>query len=360
MADESKVDLFDVELPALEALLASWGETRADAQQVWKWLYRRRATDFDQMTTLPQDLRARLKAETTLYVPPMLARQEAPDGETRKDLLQLEDGEQVEVVLLRYRERRSACISTQVGCACGCRFCATGQMGFVRQLSSAEIVAQVLHLQRELMTSQERLSNIVLMGMGEPLLNYEHTMTAIRRLIDPRGMGFIRRRITLSTVGIVPGIKRLVDENLQINLAVSLHAATDTLRSQLVPINRRHPLDELFAALKLYTTQTQHRVMLEWVMIDGINDTRKQAEALVERLAGIPVHVNLIRLNATPDYVGQPSSLEAIEAFTAVLDRHHIPHTMRQRRGGAIAAGCGQLRCRSPWGGARETSGDRA
>ncbi len=286
-------------------------------------------------------------AETTFYVPSVLARQEAPDGETRKDLLQLEDGEQIEVVLLRYRERRSVCVSTQVGCACGCSFCATGQMGFVRQLSGEEIVAQVLHLQRELATGQRQLSNIVLMGMGEALLNYEHTLAAIRWLVDPRAFGFIQRRITLSTVGIVPGIRRLIDEDLRINLAVSLHAATDTLRNQLVPINQRYPLDDLFAALKLYTAQTQRRVMVEWVMIDGINDTREQAEALVERLTGISAHVNLIRLNPTSDYDGQPSTLAAIDAFVAALDQNHIPHTMRQRRGGAIAAGCGQLRSRA-------------
>jgi 23S rRNA (adenine2503-C2)-methyltransferase len=289
---------------------------------------------------------ALLAAETTLYVPRVLARQEAPDGETRKDLLQLEDGQQIEVVLLRYRERRSACVSTQVGCACGCRFCATGQMGFVRQLTSGEIVAQVLHLQRELAAEHRRLSNVVLMGMGEPLLNYEHTLAAVRWLIDRRAMGFPPRRVTLSTVGIVPGVRQLIDEDLPINLAISLHAATDELRDQLVPVNRRYPLDELLTALGEYTARTGRRVMLEWVMIDGVNDTREQAEALVARLAGVPAHVNLIRLNATAGYAGQPSSLEAIEAFTAVLDRARVPHTMRQRRGGAIAAGCGQLRSR--------------
>jgi 23S rRNA (adenine2503-C2)-methyltransferase len=351
------VRLHDLELSALEALLATWGGTRADAQEVWHWLYQRGATAFDQMTTLPQTLRERLAAETTLYVPPVLARQEAPDGETRKDLLQLEDGEQIEVVLLRYRERRSACVSTQVGCACGCTFCATGQQGFVRQLSSEEILAQVLHLQRELAAVQGQLSNVVLMGMGEPLLNTEPTLAATRRLVNPRALGFVQRRITLSTVGIVPGIERLVDEDLQINLAVSLHAATDTLRDRLVPINQRYPLDDLFAAMRLYTTQARRRIMIEWVMIDGVNDTPEQAQALAERLAGIPAHVNLIRLNPTPDYDGQPSPPAAIDAFVAVLDHHRVPHTMRQRRGGAIAAGCGQLRSRARSAGQEPTSG---
>jgi 23S rRNA (adenine2503-C2)-methyltransferase len=299
------------------------------------------------MVTLPQTLQEKLAAETTFHTPVVLARQEAPDGETRKDLLEMKDGEQIEVVLLRYRQRRSACISTQVGCACGCPFCATGQMGFVRQLASEEIVAQVLHLQRELASKQERLSNIVLMGMGEPLLNYEHTLSATRRLVDHRAMDFVQRRITLSTVGIVPGIERLADENLQVSLAISLHAATDALRDQLAPINQRYPLNDLFAAVRYYTTRTQRRVMFEWVMIDGINDTREQAEALVARLTGLPAHVNVIRLNRTPDYPGQASLPQAIEAFRAILDRAQIPHTMRQRRGGAIAAGCGQLRASS-------------
>jgi 23S rRNA (adenine2503-C2)-methyltransferase len=285
-----------------------------------------------------------------------LASQEAPDGETRKDLLQLTDGEQIEVVLLRYRQRRSACISTQVGCACGCLFCATGQMGFVRQLSSEEIVAQVLYLQRELAARAERLSNVVLMGMGEPLLNCDATIAALRRLTDQRTFGFAPRRITLSTVGIVPGIRRLLNEDklengkkekdLPIRLAISLHAATDALRSRLVPISERYPLDDLFGAVREYIGRTQRRVMFEWVMIGGVNDTPEQAEALCARLAGIPAHVNLIRLNPTLDYHGRPSSPAAIESFRAILDWAHIPHTMRQRRGAAIVAGCGQLRSR--------------
>ena len=279
-----------------------------------------------------------------LTLPRVLARQEDPGGETRKDLLELEDGAQIEVVLLRYRERRTACISTQVGCACGCLFCATGQMGFRRQLTCEEILAQVLHLQQELGLRDERLTNVVLMGMGEPLLNYDNTLSGIRRLVDPRGLGFVQRRITVSTVGIVPGIKRLMDEGLGVNLAISLHAATDGLRRQLVPVSERYSLAELLAAAKLYTSRTQRRVMFEWVLIDGVNDTLEQAEALVERLAGMPAHVNLIRLNATAGYEGRSSPEETIDGFAAALDRAGIPHTMRQRRGEAISAGCGQLR----------------
>lgn len=337
-------NLYDLDFPALEARLMGWGGTHGHAREVWAWLYRQWPVDFEHLPDLPGALRERLVAETTLGVPTVLTRQEAPDGKTRKDLLQLADGERVEVVLLRYRERRSACISTQVGCACGCRFCATGQSGFTRQLSAGEISAQVLHFQRELAIQGQRLSNFVLMGMGEPLLNYDHTLAALHRLSDPRGLGFAPRRITLSTVGIAPGIERLSTERLPLNLAISLHAATDDLRSQLLPINRRYPLDVLFASVEQYTQRTGRRIMFEWVMIDGINDTREQANALAARLAGLPVHVNLIRLNPIPEYTAQPSTPEAIATFVTILDRAHIPHTLRQSRGGAIAAGCGQLR----------------
>ncbi len=342
------MNLYDLDFATLDALLATWGVAAVHRQTVWKWLYRRFPTDFATLpVTLPQAVQARLKAQTTLQFPTLVDSQVATDGMTRKDLLQLADGERVEVVIMRYRHRHSACISTQVGCACACRFCATGQMGFVRQLTAAEIVAQVIHAQRVLVAEEKTLTNFVLMGMGEPLLNYDNTLEALRRLCDPRGMDFVERRITLSTVGIVPAIERLAHENLRINLAVSLHAATDALRESLLPINHRYPLADLRAALETYTALTRRRVMLEWVMIAGVNDGQEQAAALVERFIGIPIHVNLIQLNPTPDYDAQPSPPEAIEAFTAMLDRAGIPHTLRQRRGVPIAAACGQLRRRS-------------
>ncbi|HQE93034.1 MAG TPA: 23S rRNA (adenine(2503)-C(2))-methyltransferase RlmN [Anaerolineae bacterium] len=342
------MNLYDLDLVALETLFTAWGVPAVHARTVWKWLYRCIPTDFTALPpTLPQTLQARLRAEMTLELPQAVDSQFTADGSTRKDLLQLADGERVEVVIMRYRHRHSACISTQVGCACACRFCATGQMGFMRQLRAAEIVAQVLHAQRILATNGQTLTNFVLMGMGEPLLNYDNTLTALRRLCDPRGMGFVERRITLSTVGIVPGIERLAGEKLRINLAVSLHAATDAVRDALLPLNRRYPLDDLCDALRTYTAITQRRVMLEWVMIDGLNDTREQAGALVARFAGIPVHVNLIQLNPTPEYAERPSSPEAVDAFSTILDQAGIPHTLRQRRGVPIAAACGQLRRRS-------------
>ncbi|MBN2391140.1 MAG: 23S rRNA (adenine(2503)-C(2))-methyltransferase RlmN [Anaerolineae bacterium] len=341
-----KPNLYDLDLSGLETLLGVWGEPRYRAKQIWEWLYRHLITNTEQMTSLPKALRERLAEETRLSIPRVLARQESFDGETRKDLLEFDDGHTVEVVLMRYIERRSACISTQVGCAVGCQFCATGQMGFQRNLTSGEIVAQVMYLARELNVQDQKLTNVVLMGMGEPLLNYNHTLAAIRTLIHPDGFQMGQRRITLSTAGIAPGIRRFADEGLQVNLAVSLHAATDALRSELMPINRKHNLNELFAAISDYLTKTNRRVTLEWVLIDGVNDTLEQAEALAARTAGMLVHVNLIPLNPTADYSGQPSSDEHIETFTQILERRHVPFTLRLRRGIDIQAGCGQLRAR--------------
>ena len=407
----SRTLLYDLEFPALQALLEGWGEPRYRARQVWEWLYVHLADDFDRMTNLPKALRRRLAEETVIGVPEVVDTLVSSDGQTRKDLLRLQDGETVEVVLMRYERRRTVCVSTQVGCPIGCVFCATGQAGFRRNLTAGEIVAQVLHFARVLRAEGERVTNVVLMGMGEPLLNYDASLAAIRRLIDPQGFRLGQRHITLSTVGIVPGIDRLSREKgigtpvegpagvpvgaqliapqrepptpqreppekpqqtpqrepsekpqqtpqreppekppgkpLQITLAVSLHAATDDLRDQLVPINRKYPLDELFAACHRYVERTGRRISFEWALIAGVNDSTVQAEALAARLSGLRAHVNLIPLNPTPTYEGKPSPPEAIAAFTAVLDRHRIPYTLRLRRGIEIQAGCGQLRYRA-------------
>jgi 23S rRNA (adenine2503-C2)-methyltransferase len=339
-----KPNLYELSLPELETLFEQWSEPSYRARQLWTWMYEHLATEFSEMTSLPKTLRARLAEEAVLYVPPVLAQQISLSGETRKDLLEMQDGEQVEVVLMRYIERRSACLSTQVGCTVGCQFCATGQMGFVRDLTAGEIVAQALHFQRELDAQGQRLTNIVFMGMGEPFLNYDHTLKAIYRLMHPEGFNFGQRRMTISTVGIVPGIRRFTKEDLQVNLAVSLHAATDALRNELMPINRRYPLDDLFAAIAAYIDRTNRQVTFEWALIDGVNDTPRQAKALAARIEGMLVHVNLIPLNPTVGFEGRPSSSERVKQFTQILDRHHILHTLRLRRGIEIRAGCGQLR----------------
>jgi 23S rRNA (adenine2503-C2)-methyltransferase len=346
------LQFYDLDYSALQSLLEDWGEPAYRARQLWEWLYVHLADSFDQMTSLPKSLRERLASETTIGVPEVADTLSSEDGEARKDLLRLADGETVEAVLMRYERRRTACISTQVGCSVGCAFCATGQMGFRRNLTTGEIVAQALHFARILQAEGERLSNVVFMGMGEPLLNYEATLAAVRRLIDPQGLNIGQRHITLSTVGVVPGIERLAGEAghqggpLQITLAISLHAATDQLRDQLVPMNRRYNLDALFAACHEYVRRTGRRVSFEWALIEGVNDTPQQAQALAARLVGIHSHVNLIPLNPTADYGGEPSSNETLDAFTKELERRHVPYTVRIRRGIDIQAGCGQLRQR--------------
>ncbi len=344
---DTKPNLYDLNYDELEALVRRWGEPRYRADQIWTWLYQHLATEISQMTSLPKALRTKLEEQVVHYVPPIVAVQESIDGETRKDLLEMVDGERVEVVLMRYIDRRTACISTQVGCPIGCEFCATGQMGFRRDLTSGEILTQVLHFERELQAQGQRLSNVVFMGMGEPFLNYDSTLAAIRRLMHPQGFNMGQRRMTLSTAGIVPGIQRFSDEGIQVNLAVSLHAATDEVRNDLMPVNRRYNLDALFTALRVYIEKTNRQVTLEWVLIEEVNDTTEQAIALAARVATMLIHVNLIALNPTAGYPGRRSSPERVEAFIEVLERRHIPHTLRLRRGIDIRAGCGQLRARN-------------
>jgi len=339
-------NLLDLDYPGLENLLKEMAEPRYRAKQVWQWLHKQLATEIQDMSSLPKSLRAKLQEATLLNTPKVLAQQESLTGETRKDLLEMHDGEQVEAVLMRYIDRRTVCVSTQVGCAVGCRFCATGQMGITRNLSSGEIVAQVYHFERALRDQGRRVTNVVFMGMGEPLLNYDHTLAAIRRLMDPDGLNMGQRRISLSTAGISSGIRRFAKEGLQVNLAVSLHAATDELRGGLMPVNERHDLDALFSAVQEYIRRTNRQVTFEWALIDGVNDTPEQAEALAARISGMLAHVNLIPLNPTEGYRGVPSTDENIAAFTDILDRRHVGYTLRLRRGMDIQAGCGQLRVR--------------
>jgi 23S rRNA (adenine2503-C2)-methyltransferase len=341
--------LYELDLPSLQSLLERWGEPSYRAQQIWEWLYDHLVTDFAQMSNLPKTLRRKLERKTTLKALEVVDSVRSDDGKTRKDLLRLRDGETIEAVLMRYEQRRTACLSTQVGCAMGCPFCATGQMGFIRDLTAGEIVAQALHFARDLQEQDDRLTNVVLMGMGEPLANYEASLEAILRFNHPEGFRMGQRHITLSTVGLVPAIQRLAKEELQITLAVSLHAATNTLRNQLVPVNRRYGLDALFEACAYYVDRTGRRVSFEWALIDELNDSPEQADMLANRIYAhhAPAHVNVIPLNPSADFLGQPPTEDRLAAFTEVLDRRSIPYTVRVRRGIEIQAGCGQLRQRS-------------
>ena len=337
------IHLYDLDRPEVDALMRDMGEPAYRARQLWQWLYTHLAGDFPEMTNLPLRVRAELAKTTGIDTPELVRALRSRDGMTRKDALRLPDEETVEAVLMRYERRRTACVSTQVGCPVGCVFCATGQMGFRRSLSAGEIVAQAIHFARTLRKEGQRLTNVVLMGMGEPLLNYAASLGAVRRLIDPSGLGIGQRRITLSTVGVAPAIIQLAAEGLEITLAISLHAATDELRDGLIPMNRRYPLDALFEACHSYVARTRRRISFEWALIEGLNDTPEQGGALAARLTGLLAHVNLIPLNAVPGYGGKPSSPNRISAFARELERHRVPYSIRTRRGLDIQAGCGQL-----------------
>ena len=341
----SKRNLYDISQNEIGALLTEWGQPAYRARQVVEWLYKHKATSFDEMTSLPKGLRDKLAAETRIGVLEQVDEQRSNDGQTIKRLFKLPDDQLIESVLMDYDDgRHTACISTQAGCAMGCVFCATGQMGFARNLTSGEIVEQALYFARELEKQGSRLSNIVLMGMGEPLHNYDNTLRAIRALNDPDGLGIGQRHITLSTVGLVPAMRRYAEEDIQAGLAVSLHAATDEERSRLLPVNRRYPIADVLDAVKYYVEKTGRRVTFEWALIRGENDTVEQARRLGQLLKGILCHVNMIPLNPTGGYDGAPSDPERVAAFQAELERWGVSSTVRVRRGIDIQAGCGQLK----------------
>jgi len=302
-----------------------------------------RAATPDAITTIPKALRERLGTEFKFQLLTRIVEKKSSDGETRKALFGLHGGQQIETVLMGYEARRTLCISTQAGCAMGCVFCATGQMGFRRNLSAGEIVEQVLVFARDLKAQGDHLTNIVVMGMGEPFHNYDATLAAVDILNDPQGFNFGARRITISTVGLVPMIERFAAEHRQVNLAVSLHAATDDLRTEMLPINKKYPLAMLFDAVRKYYAATRRRVTFEWALIQGKNDTVEQARALAILAVGLPCHVNVIPLNPTRDYAGRATTRERAAAFKEELERHHITCTIRVRRGIDISAGCGQL-----------------
>jgi 23S rRNA (adenine2503-C2)-methyltransferase len=412
-----RLNLHDLTREELRLQFVRWGFSPVHAARLWAYLYLELVEDFSSMPELPAKVLVRLEAEARIGVLPTALETDSSDGFTRKYLLALPDAERIETVLMRFTGRVTACISSQVGCAMGCVFCATGQMGYTRHLTPGEIVAQAVHVARALRhlpppktfsaepvppdsaiapaspkppdlpappashaspaplvsrlfpvlsaspasvsgnaspsgkrhvlhdTSPERrLRNIVLMGMGEPLHNYEAVMHAIDILRDPNGLALAAERITLSTVGVVPGILRLAQERRPLHLAVSLHAATQAERAALVPAARKWPLDELMAACRTYSETTGRRIFYEWTLIEGKNDTPEQARAVGTLLRGLPAQVNLIPLNPTAGYDGVPTHTAAAKAFQRILaDEFSLPSTVRQRRGIDIAAGCGQL-----------------
>lgn len=343
---QSLPNLYDLTRDEMDDLIRRLGEPRYRVEQVWNWLYRQKADSFEAMTSLPGEMREKLAVETRLGGFELETEVFSSDGETRKLLLRLPDGQLIETVLMRYDSRVTACVSTQAGCAMGCVFCATGQMGFARNLTAGEIVEQVIYVARILEGSDKRLSNVVLMGMGEPLHNFEATLAAIERITDQTALGIGQRHVTVSTVGLVPAIRRFADENSQVRLAVSLHAATDEKRSALLPVNQRWPLHQLIGACHYYVERTGRRIMIEWAMIAGQNDSQEEAHALGSLLERLLCIVNIIPLNPTQGYDGLPADRERIETFRGVLNDYGVQSTVRVRRGIDIDAGCGQLKAK--------------
>lgn len=338
-----KTSIFDQDLEDFQAMLNTWHQPSYRAQQIWQGLYRRLWSGLDQFSNLPLDLRKKLRDayHITGLNPVQILR--STDGETTKTLFRLQDGLFIETILMKYRQRRTLCISTQAGCALGCVFCATGQEGFKRNLTSGEIVEQVIVHARELSKINDKLTNVVFMGMGEPFLNYEAVMQAINRLNHHEGLNFGERRFTISTAGIVPIIEQFAAEVRQVNLAISLHAVQDELRSSLMPINRKYPLGDLIPACRSYVDKTHRRLTFEWALIDGVNDRDEDARDLVRLIKGMICHVNLIPLNPTAKYRASSSQPARIQAFRDALGKAGIPCTVRLRRGIDVNAGCGQL-----------------
>lgn len=334
------MELFGLNRAELSSLCGQLGQSSFRGKQIAEWLYHKGARDFASMTNLPAALRDQLTQTAAISRSKVVTESKDRDG-TTKYLLQLQDGETIESVLLPYSERTSVCASTQVGCPAGCLFCATGQSGFVRNLTAGEIVDQVLTLQEN---GGQRVTHVVFMGMGEPLLNFDNVIKALHLLNDEVGIGM--RRMTISTVGIVPGIIKLKELDLQITLAISLHAPDDALRRQLIPISAKYPLEELIETCRDYADTTKRRITFEYLLLSGVNDSPEQAAALVKLLRHTLCNVNLIPFNEIEGMPYKRPDRASVQAFRAVLEDAGIEVTQRMERGRSIAAACGQLRRR--------------
>ncbi|MHA1570168.1 MAG: 23S rRNA (adenine(2503)-C(2))-methyltransferase RlmN [Alphaproteobacteria bacterium] len=350
-AAEERIELVGLSRADFAQAFATLGLPEFRARQAWQWIYHHGVTSFDRMTNIAKPLRAELARHFTIYRPEISVQQESTD-KTRKWLFALADGSEIESVFIPEEDRGALCVSSQVGCTLTCRFCHTGTQRLVRNLTSTEIVGQMLVARDSYgewpsPTGPRLLSNIVVMGMGEPLYNFDNVATALRILMDGEGVSISRRRITLSTSGVVPLIERCGAE-LGVNLAISLHAVTDALRDELVPINRKHPIAELLAACRAYpSASTARRITFEYVMLKGINDSPSDAKALVRLLAGIPAKVNLIPFNPWPGAPYECSTDAAIARFAEIVNRAGYSAPVRAPRGRDIMAACGQLKSAS-------------
>lgn len=336
--------IYDLSQADLEAWCSERGYPTYRARQIWNWLYRQRVYSYDEMVNLPGALRAQLADELAILPLEPVRELWTDVDETLKMLYRAKDGQLIETVLMFYPERATVCVSCQVGCAVGCSFCATGMGGLQRNLTTGEMVYQAVDMARRAEQRGRPLTNLVMMGMGEPFHNYAATMRFVGILNDHDGFDFGARRITISTSGIVPFIEKLAEEPYQVNLAVSIHAANDKLRSSLVPINERWPLSHLIAAVRRYIGRTHRRVSFEYALMTGVNSSDAHARELAELLHGLRCHVNVIPYNPTPGAPYERPTREGTERFVSVLEEAGIPATIRYSRGLDIAAACGQLR----------------
>ena len=334
------MNLRSLTLAELADLLKNMGQPAFRAKQVFTWLHRG-IRSFDEMTDLPKTLRAALAEEYPLYTPQAVRRQESARDGTVKYLWRLSDGNCVETVLMRYHYGNTVCISTEVGCRMGCAFCASTLGGLVRRLEPAEMLDQVLFTQLD---SGLPISHIVLMGIGEPLDNFDNVLKFLENVNSPLGLNISMRHISLSTCGLVPKIDALAEKKLQLTLSVSLHAPNNSVRDTIMPVNRAYPMEELIAACRRYYQATSRRISFEYAMIDGVNDTPAAARELLEKMRGLPAHFNLIPLNRVEESPLKPSSRAAVAEFQRILEQGGIPATVRRTLGGDIDASCGQLR----------------
>lgn len=337
------VNLKGLELPEIEALVKAEKESSYRARQIFSWIYEKQVSSFEDMTNLSKESRKRFSEIWEIKKLEIARVQQSEDRDTAKYLFQLPDGDTVETVLMYFDNRLSVCLSTQVGCAYGCEFCASGVMGWKRHLEAWEIVDQFLQIQRK---QTERISNIVFMGMGEPLANYDNTLKALRLLHDPSGPGIGMRHMTISTVGLAPMIKRLADEGHPIRLAVSLHAPNDELREKLMPVNKKYKIADLMEACHYYQSKVKRRMTFEYTLIDQVNDSPSLAHEMVNLLRGLHCHVNLIPLNPMESYPHKAPPPGRVQAFQKILEDGGFPASVRQERGQDIQAACGQLRLR--------------
>lgn len=340
-----KKNLFGYTLKALEEEMLSLGEKKFRAIQLYTWIYVKKVYDFDSMTDISKTFRETLKENYCLMLPKIYTQQVAEDG-TIKLLLEMEDGAKVETVLMRYDYGNAICVSSQVGCAMGCAFCASGLLKKERNLTSAEMVGEVIVMNQILYEVGENVTHIVVMGTGEPFDNYDNVSSFIHIMNEAKGLAIGARHITVSTCGVIPGIEKYANEGIQVNLAISLHAPNNKIRSSLMKINNAYPLEKLIPAVKEYVEKSGRRVTFEYIMIKGVNDSIENAKELVELLRGVFCYVNLIPLNSVKEKPFERSEKETTKRFSVYLNSHGVNCTVRKEWGTGIDAACGQLRAK--------------